>query len=322
MTARDERAELTGENAADGVADAAIQVGIKCRADDDPISARPWNSIIYRIPSHINKIPTMLSDEEGRMLRWVAEFDYRGAGAICELGTFVGGSTARLAFGLSLNQHARGTIHCYDRYECAENMKQKLLYSRGISEFAGGDVLPLAKSLLREFDQILSFHKGDILDVSWSGGPIEILFLDILKTVPIADHVSATFFPLLIPGRSLLIQQDYFYFRNPWVVVQMELLKDYLDLVGYTDSHSAVFRCRRKISVEAAKRSSWSTLGPEQRSQRLLDAIRRFPHMRQREMLAECRRAADCNPAATVAWQVKLPPPNRESLDRYLAGPE
>jgi predicted O-methyltransferase YrrM len=83
---------------------------------NDPVSTKPWNSKFYGLPPKIKAIPTMLTDEEGRMLRWLTEFVCQGKSAICESGSFVGGSTARLAFSLSKNTGTTGIIHSFDRF--------------------------------------------------------------------------------------------------------------------------------------------------------------------------------------------------------------
>ena len=318
MIAMDKPVKIGDRGVVGGAAGTRPLADIKQGSEDALISMRPWNSIIYGIPPRVKKIPTMLTDEEGRMLRWIAEFDYQGVGAICELGTFVGGSTARLAYGLSLNKRSSSPIHCFDRYECAENMKPELLYKHGIEPFEGQDILPISKNMLKEFTDLLRFHKCNILDVRWADGPIEFLFIDIMKTVEISNHVGRTFFPHLIPGRSLLVQQDYFHFRNPWIVAQMELLRDHFDLLAYTESNSAIFRCVKEVTPDSLRETSWSNLSLDHRDQLLKEATRRFPYLRQREFIAECRRSARCNPNATAAWQIKLGPASRAVLDEHL----
>lgn len=270
-------------------------------AGEDPLSTLPWNSQFYSVPAEVKKIPTMLTDEEGRMLRWLTEFEFTGAGAICELGSFVGGSTARLAFGLSRNRRSKGVIHAFDRFECAESMKADLLYSKGIPRFEGIDILPVARKLLSAFASLISFHKGDVNAMQWEHGPIEILFIDIAKTADTADHIARHYFPHLIPGRSIVVHQDYFHHHNPWCAIQMEMLAGKFDLVGYAQDNSALFRLKEKLSEEDLQSCSWHLASPEKRVNLAVQAMRRFPHVRQREHLARLAKTIADQPNAAKA---------------------
>jgi hypothetical protein len=279
----------------------------------DSLSALPWNSQFYSVPSEVKQIPTMLTDEEGRMLRWIAEFDYTGIGAICELGSFIGGSTARLAFGLSKNKQTRSKIHAFDRFECAEGMKPDLLYKKGIAPFAGVDILPTAKQLLATFRGLIEFHKGDLNKTQWAGGPIELLFVDIAKSAATADHVARQFYKDLIPGRSVVIHQDYFHHQNPWIVVQMEALAEKFSLVAYAQNNSAVFRLKDPLSADDLASCSWFTLEARERVDLIVRAISRFPHLRQQEMLA--RSAFTVSQAPEVSKASEYPRRNVSQRD-------
>ena len=49
-----------------------------------------------------------------------------------------------------------------------------------------------------------------------------MLFVDIAKTWALNDVVIEQFFPRLIPGRSVVVQQDYAFAFRPWVAITME----------------------------------------------------------------------------------------------------
>jgi len=49
-------------------------------------------------------VPTMLSEEEIRLLRWATHEYYEGEGEIIDAGCFLGGSTMALAEGLARNE--------------------------------------------------------------------------------------------------------------------------------------------------------------------------------------------------------------------------
>src|SRR5262249_49893454 len=69
-------------------------------------------------------------------------------------------------------------------------------------------------------------HEGDITTTGWEGGPIDVLFLDVLKSWHINDAVHRDFFPSLVPGRSVVVHQDYGWGSHPWVPVTVELMRD------------------------------------------------------------------------------------------------
>lgn len=100
--------------------------------------------------------------------------------------------------------------------------------------------------------------------------PIEILFLDVLKAPKIVDFVVQSYFPRLIPGVSIVIQQDYFFPELPMIKVAQEYFRDYFDYVGEVCS-SAVFRLKEAIPQEEADRFAQSK--PDGEAQLRLSSI-------------------------------------------------
>ena len=66
-----------------------------------PFDALPWLDASLVVPPTAENVRTMLSDEESRLLYWLARHYAEGNGEICDLGCFAGGSTARLAAGVA-----------------------------------------------------------------------------------------------------------------------------------------------------------------------------------------------------------------------------
>src|SRR5262249_22005826 len=94
--------------------------------------------------------------------------------------------------------------------------------------------------------ELVDLHIGDIMDTAKIDNPVEILFLDILKGQRVSVHAFRQFYPKLIPGQSIVIQQDYFYERLPWIKTHQEALAGYFDFIGEIGS-SAVFLCTSEI---------------------------------------------------------------------------
>ena len=77
----------------------------------------------------------------------------------------------------------------------------------------------------------IEIHAGDLFEQSWNGQPIEILFLDICKSPALHDHATRLWFPRLIPGRSIVVQQDYGWRHYQWGNVMMEAFADHFTVL-------------------------------------------------------------------------------------------
>jgi hypothetical protein len=92
-------------------------------------------------------------------------------------------------------------------------------------------------------------HEGDICRERWTGGPIEVLFVDICKSWAINDHVVREFFPALVPGRSVVIQQDLIHEWLPFLTITMGLFADAFALIDAVPWCSAVYLQTRAIAA-------------------------------------------------------------------------
>ena len=114
--------------------------------------------------------------------------------------------------------------------------ERRLLYSLA-RDFAddgvqvGESFRPRFDAHVARFDVPHDVHEGDITKIGWSGGPIDVLFLDVLKSWEINDAVLRDFFPSLVPGRSVIVHQDYGWGDTPWIPITVELMRDSLVLV-------------------------------------------------------------------------------------------
>jgi len=233
------------------------------------------------------RVPTMLVDDELRLLSHLAESYFRGDGVIVHAGSFLGGSTVALAEGLRRNAHAKPkTIHSFDRFEVEE-------YTRGTFFPATTEI---GSSFRDEFDRnvapyadLVEVHAGDVAEMSWDGGAIEILFVDVAKSVKLCDWVTWTFFPHLIPGRSLVVQQDYFFHHwVAWIHITMELYADYFEYVTDTGVNSAVFLNTKKIPDGVLRRHGVEELPLDEKIALMDRAAARFAGPR-REMILSAK---------------------------------
>jgi hypothetical protein len=102
----------------------------------------------------------------------------------------------------------------------------KRLFKRGPVPVDGDSLLPRFQANIKPWASSVRVYPGDILAYQWSGAPIEILFIDVAKTWEIQRHLQREFFPHLIPGVSVVVQQDYFFVSCYWIHLIMESLSD------------------------------------------------------------------------------------------------
>ena len=271
---------------------------------DTVLRRLPWNSLLLMAagqPAHVSAVPTMLTPEEQRMLVWLARHGWGGQGAIVDLGAFFGGSTARMAHG-AVEAGYTGPVHSFDRFEITPEGAEKWLFAKGIPRFEGTDMLPASQAALAPIGADIRFHKGDIMRATWSDGPIGLLHVDICKNPATTDHIARHFYPAL-PAGALVVQQDYLHFRTPWVIAQMELMRDCFDMIVPTEHHSVLFRCTRPVTAADLERGRTTGLDADAMKALVLQAAARMPFQRARELVLDSWFALDATPQARQGHQ-------------------
>lgn len=218
----------------------------------------------------------MLSAWEIDYLYHLAQADYTGAGAIIDAGCFLGGSTVALAAGLAKNPHLplirkRKLIHSYDLFVTDEYASRVFLPHLKI----GASLLSIFRSNTWPYGFFVKAYPADIRQATWKD-PIEILFVDILKTPSTNDHFVRTFFSHLLPGIATIIQQDYFHEWLPWIHVTMEALSDHFKLTTVVPINSAIFSVSRAIPAGLVSRGIYESLSGPDRLQLMDRVIKRI----------------------------------------------
>lgn len=198
--------------------------------------------------------PSMMSIPERQFLFGLASRYYAGKGIIVDAGIFLGASTRCFGEGVRSNpaceeitQNWPQPIVSFERAIVNPNMPD-FFKSHGLA-FSAAQGESFEAELRRNIEPVkdlIDLRIGDFNDAAGVDSPVEILFLDILKGVRLSLHALRLFYPKLIPGRSIVIQQDYFYERLPWIKTQQEALAAYFDFVGEIGS-SAIFLCTKEI---------------------------------------------------------------------------
>ena len=200
---------------------------------------RPWRDLV--LPQDAVGVPTMLSKLERRLLYSLAR-DYAGGGAIVDAGSFLGGSTAALLAGVRdrAEPWTGPPVATYDLFRLDESMIPKFFADERSLQL-GDSIRPRFDAHVARFDVPHVVHEGDITKLGWSGGPIDVLFLDVLKSWEINDAVLRDFFPSLVPGRSVVVHQDYGWGDLPWIPITVELMRESLVLIDWMEWGTHVF---------------------------------------------------------------------------------
>jgi hypothetical protein len=102
----------------------------------------------------------------------------------------------------------------------------------------GGDYLDVFLTQTARYRDLIKHEAGDFLTKRWTRGPIEVLFIDIAKTQDLNSHIIREFFPHLIPGRSLVVHQDFYHCWHPYIHVTMEALSPYFEILDEHIEHA------------------------------------------------------------------------------------
>jgi hypothetical protein len=245
------------------------------------VSPNVWRS--REVPKSCASVPTMLVPDELRLLHYLADECYTGEGSIVDAGCFLGGSTLALADGLRRNLQRRRLvetklIHTYDRFEIEDWTLGR--YFSGSAK-VGESFRPLFDCHIAPYSDLVEVHEGDVCSFPWRGGPIEILFIDIAKHWTVCDWVTWQFFPHLIPGKSVVIQQDYLYHHwVAWLHITMEFYSDYFEYVCDTGVNSVVFLNTKSIPEDVLRDQTVASLSTAEKIELMDRAAGRFSDAR------------------------------------------
>ena len=266
----------------------------------------PWLSVRLGQIEGIGDVPTMLARPEQKLYYWLTSKWIKGLGDIVDVGCFVGGSTARFAAGLVESGHQM-TVHGYDRFTVKAGVKERQLYRHGVPHFHGQNIFPVAKRLLAPWEHWIKLHRGNIEDLGWSGGKIEVLALDASKKADLTDKMTADFFPALIPGQSVVIQQDFLHWSQPWIAAQMVAFGDCFEPVAYAPNDTIVYLCKREITPGDIELARVGALSDEQIIFALRETRMQLARFNVNDRLERMEAALRHNPGVRVAWQMKAP---------------
>ena len=242
----------------------------------------PWENLTYKTPPEAAAVSGMISTSERKMLTWLVANLYSGKGEIVDLGAFIGASAVCLAAGLSASRAAdkRKRIHSFDRFTGdypVEWIRQNTNFTTD-----GASYLNVYRKQMQSFAECIDVIPGDLLEIGWNGKPIEVLFLDVLKSAPLATAVVSNFFPSLQPG-SIVIAQDYLHESLPYTVGVMEHFSEFFIRAGDTKRGSVLFVVSGDIPATTFR---WGDIPETLRLDYLIRAAAKESSFVGREMMA------------------------------------
>lgn len=247
----------------------------------------------------------MLNNAESRLYHWLGQ-RAAGFGAVVDLGTFAGGSAARLLSGLALSGRAYH-LHAYDFYTASGHARERFVPGAVADTVTGkADIYGMAQAHLAPWAPHVSLHRGDIAEAVWDGGPIAVLVIDAAKRAVTADHIARTFMPHLVAGQSVVVQQDLLQDGLPWLPAQMVALSDYFVPLTKIAPDNVVFLCTQvpgAAALAAADTLEASDDDLIERIERCADWLAEFAgYGRFRAQIGRLR----AHPGARIEWQLKL----------------
>jgi len=217
-----------------------------------------FSRLVGRIPPSALSVPSMMSVPEKRFLYGLASAYYEGHGVIVDAGIFLGASTRCFGEGLQNNPRLQQITRRWKKPVISFergliNPGMPAFFQRNKLKFSGNVGDSFESEVRRNIEPVktlIDLRMGDIMQTAHGKEPVEVLFLDVLKLPEISTFVIRSFFPRLIPGRSIVIQQDYFYERLPYIKTQQEFFGAYFEYIGEIGS-TAVYRCSKEIDAAA-----------------------------------------------------------------------
>lgn len=205
-------------------------------------------------PFSVIDFPGMIDHHERTFLYNLAKYQYTGEGAIIDIGTFLGAAANALAEGLKANSSVELSkcIHAYEIAIC-DGMHLDCFASMDISSaktLKQGDSYEfLIRDLLAKHSDVLDIHIQDIMKVNGFDDKIEIIFYDGIKHYLKDWAAFKSFAPKFIVGKTIVIQQDYFYERAIHLKIRQNMLAEYFECLGAVSS-SVVYKYVKEIPEE------------------------------------------------------------------------
>jgi hypothetical protein len=239
-------------------------------------TAKPWLAPDAKAGSYALGL---LGLEERKLLYHLARDLYSGAGAIIDLGAFCGASTCCLAAGLRDNPRVTGRrLQSFDSFLASETYLVDFIRGQFGEQLAPGQSFEaIFRRTVAEYADRIEVHAGDLLEQTWPiGEPIELLFVDIAKTLALSGKVLTEFFPRLVAGTSLVVHQDFYHPTAFYLPVVMDSLAEHFTIIETGRDSSVVFRLETAVpraKLERAGRYDFSFVQQKAAFRRMMQRV-------------------------------------------------
>ena len=215
------------------------------------LAERPWRAL--SAPPDVLRVPTMLSEHELGLLYGLArDFADPAVGAVVDAGCFLGGSSAALLAGMrdsarALDRPAGRLLRPVPRRGVRA---AQLVLAPAVRGGPGHSFRSFYDRNVAAYPTPHRVLEGDITEIGWTGEPIHVFFVDVLKTAGVNRAVQRDFLPHLVPGESVLIHQDYGYGAHPYIHIGVELIADRLRPLDWMPHGSHVFLVEQELTAD------------------------------------------------------------------------
>lgn len=208
----------------------------------------------YRYLVSKSEILGMISEYERAFLQFYTQKQYTGYGEIVDLGTWLGSSTFVLAKGLSENRKVSNKskrIYAYDLFKWEDSLNHHVANTEYEGIFKQGDDYKMLFLKLTKIYEPLIETKGNILNEVWLNKPIEFLFNDAMKNIEITHQILKTFYPYLMPKKSILVYQDFDHYLTPWVHLLIFRFRNYFKHIhDIPQTGGTIFKLTKELPIE------------------------------------------------------------------------
>jgi hypothetical protein len=209
-------------------------------------------SQLLAIAPGLRRLCGMTTVSERAYLQWFTQVIFKNEGAIVDLGCWLGSTTIPLARGLARNKRISPplqSIYAYDAFVWRSWMAPCVAATPLHGKYRDGDsFVDEFKERTAPWQDRIRLREGDLATIDWKEGKIEFLLIDIMKSWELANSVISRFFPALIPGRSLVLHQDFAHWYTPWIhLIHYRLRHHFCLEYDIPRSTSVVFRLQEPI---------------------------------------------------------------------------
>lgn len=201
--------------------------------------------------------PSQISEEEARLLSWLAEHRVGERGVCVDAGCGTGGSSHALATGLVRNPRLGSPahrLHCFDRFLFDHESYRGFLVPSLAEPEPGGSFLPHFLANMAAFLPLCLIHAGDLGGQVWDETPIALIFVDLAKTETLFRRTVALFYRRVMPGAGLVVHQDFERPNLHWIQTSTAYLLDEWPVAGPVIGSSLVLEARHPLPAHKIAR--------------------------------------------------------------------